>query len=620
MPSTLTGDTGSVSRSLRFLRASACFTAIVLSGVILRYSTEGQAGRTADIHPVLLKIAVEGSSDSLHVWVHLKDRGLRQSEVMEALNSARERIDPRALLRRRMRGRITGVVTADLPPSATYIEALEKSGLRVRQQSRWLNAVSGVVATTDLDDIAGHSFVSRITPLGRGRRIEPGDDPAALPISPMALPSATRAAGQVPGPEFYGYAYTQNNSMQVPQLHARGYTGDGVIVGVLDTGFSPSHTALSGLNVIDQFDFVNGDGVVTNEPGDPVNAHNHGTSVWSALAGYWPGQLVGPAYGASFLLAKTEDVASETPVEEDNWVAAIEWMEQLGVDVVNTSLGYYDWYSYRDMDGDTAPITIAADAAAARGVLVVTSAGNEGGVAMPPNPDSMGITYYIGAPADGDSVLAVGATYSDGSRVGFSSHGPTFDGRIKPDVMAQGAGIATALASGDSSLTLSASGTSFSSPLVAGVAALIVEAHPDWQVMEIIEALRETADRSNNLDAGTLDNDYGWGHIRGADAEQYQNYPSGPDPIIRFFNYPNPFSDLTTFRCEMTESMSGTISIFTLAGTLVRQLDIGIINSTTVEADWDGRNAEGRIVAAAAYLAVIDLYGARATTVVIRVP
>ncbi len=620
MPSTRTGDRKSMSGLLRFRRAAACIAAILLSGVILGYSTEGQADRAAEIHPALLKIAAEGSSDSLHVWVHMKDRGLRPSELVEAIDSVRESIDPRALQRRRTRGRITGVVSSDLPPSASYIEALERSGLRIRQKSRWLNAVSGVVAVSDLDDVAGHSFIARISPLGRGRRIEPGGEPVPLPGPSTAISSAVRAAGEVPGPDFYGYTYAQNNSMQVPQLHARGYTGAGVIVGVLDGGFRPSHAALSGLKVIDQFDFVNGDGVVTNEPGDPITARNHGTMVWSVLAGYWPGQLVGPAYGASFLLAKTEDVASETPVEEDNWVAAIEWMEQLGVDVVNTSLGYYDWYSYRDMDGDTAPITIAADAAAARGVLVVTSAGNEGGVALPPHPDSLGITYYMGAPADGDSVLAVGATDSNGLRVDFSSHGPTFDGRIKPDVMAQGTGVAAALAGGDSSITLSVAGTSFSSPLVAGVAALIVEAHPDWQVMEIIEALRETADRSNNLVAGEPDNDYGWGYVRGADAEQYQDSLPGPDQIIRFFNYPNPFSDRTTFRCEMIESVNGTISIFTLAGTLVRQLDVEIINSTMVEAVWDGRNAEGRTVAAAAYMAVIDLHGVRATTVVIRVP
>jgi subtilisin family serine protease len=599
---------------------SAGIAVILFSGIILKYSTEGQATGVAEIHPALLKIAVEGVTDSLHVWIHMKDRGLGQSEVMEALDSVRVSIDPRALQRRRMRGRITGVVSSDLPPSALYIETLEKSGLRLRQKSRWLNAVSGVVAASDLDDIAGHSFVARISPLGRGRRIEPEFEPVPLPDRSAPPPSATRAPGQISGPEFYGYAYTQINSLQVPELHARGLTGAGVIVGVLDGGFKPSHAALSGLTVVDQFDFVNGDGVVMNEPGDPFDAHNHGTSVWSVLAGLWPGQLVGPAHGASFLLAKTEDVASETPVEEDNWVAAIEWMEQLGVDVVNTSLGYYNWYTYRDMDGDTAPITIAADAAAARGVLVVTSAGNDGGIAQPPHPDSLGVTYYVGAPADGDSVLAVGATDSYGIRTGFSSHGPTFDGRIKPDVMAQGIGIAAALAGGDSSITLGGSGTSYSSPLVAGVAALIVEAHPEWQVMDIIEALRATADRSGNLIPGEPDNDYGWGHVRGADAEGYPDSLPGPDQIIRFFNYPNPFSGQTTFRCEMTESVSGTISIFTMAGTFVRQLDVEIINSTTVEAVWDGRNAEGRIVAAAAYMAVIDLHGTRASTVVIRIP
>ncbi|MCK4300956.1 MAG: S8 family serine peptidase, partial [Planctomycetes bacterium] len=293
-----------------------------------------------------------------------------------------------------MRGRITGVVVSDLPVSQSYLDQLRSSGLRLRQKSRWLNAASGVVSAAGLVPLARLPFVSRVTPLGRGRRIEPGGEPDPLLKPPYRVPAQLPGAGQVPGPEFYGLSYTQNLTLQIPTLHARGYTGDGVIVGVLDPGFKPSHAALNTLTIIDQYDFVNDDGNVANEPGDPANSHNHGTSVWSSMAGYWPGNLVGPAYGASFLLAKTEDVASETPVEEDNWIAAIEWMEQRGVDLVNTSLGYYDWYSYRDMDGDTAPITIAADAAAARGVIIVTSAGNEGSTSSPPDPDAVPITYY----------------------------------------------------------------------------------------------------------------------------------------------------------------------------------------------------------------------------------
>jgi subtilisin family serine protease len=520
-----------------------------------------------------------------------------------------------------MRGRITGVVVSDLPVSQSYLDQLRSSGLRLRQKSRWLNAASGVVSAAGLVPLARLPFVSRVTPLGRGRRIEPGGEPDPLLKPPYRVPAQLPGAGQEPGPEFYGFSYTQNLTLQIPTLHARGYTGAGVIVGVLDGGFRPLHASLCSLNVIDQYDFVNDDSVVINEPGDYIDAHDHGTSVWSVLAGYWPGVLVGPAYGASFLLAKTEDAvpSHESPVEEDNWIAAIEWMEERGVDVTNTSLGYYDWYSYRDMDGDTAPITIAADAAAARGVIIVTSAGNEGSTSSPPDPDAVPITYYMGAPADGDSVIAVGAADSQGRRDILSSHGPTFDGRIKPDVMAQGSGIAAADADGDSLLATTGRGTSFSSPLVAGVVALILEAHPGWNPMQVLEALKATADRSNNNVAGEPDNDYGWGYVKGADAEAYD--PSTEHAgIVRFFNYPNPFSSRTTFRCELTESRDGRIVIYTLAGTLVRELRVTILNSTTVEAVWDGRNEDGRIVAAAVYLAVIDLGGLQDSTMAVRVP
>ena len=580
----------------------------------------GQTGQPPNIHPALLKAVTDGRADSLYVWVHLVDRGPEATALGRALDAVGRSLSPRALERRRMRGRITGVVVSDLPVSQSYLDQLRSSGLRLRRKSRWLNAASGVVSAAGLVPLARLPFVSRVTPLGRGRRIEPGGEPDPFLKPPYRVPAQLPGAGQVPGPEFYGLSYSQNLSLQVPELHARGYTGAGVIVGVLDTGFKPSHAALNTLDVVDQYDFVNDDGDVANEPGDPVRSHNHGTSVWSSMAGYWPGNLVGPAYGASFLLAKTEDVASETPVEEDNWIAAIEWMEQRGVDLVNTSLGYYDWYSYRDMDGDTAPITIAADEAVARGVLVITSAGNEDIGQPPPDPDTVPVYYYIGAPADGDSVIAVGAADGQGQRVSFSSHGPTFDERIKPDVMALGTGVAAAVAAaGDSTLTIGASGTSFSSPLVAGVAALILEAQPGWNPMQVLEALKATADRSNNNVAGEPDNDYGWGYVRGADAEAYD--PSTEHAgIVRFFNYPNPFSSRTTFRCELTESRDGRIVIYTLAGTLVRELRVTILNSTTVEAVWDGRNEDGRIVAAAVYLAVIDLGGLQASTMAVRVP
>jgi len=186
-------------------------------------------------------------------------------------------------------------------------------------------------------------------------------------------------------------------------------------------------------------------------------------------------------------------------------VAAIEWEDSLGVDVTTTSLGYLDWYTYEDMDGNTAVITVAADIAAAHGIAVFNSAGNEGSHEW----------YYIIAPADGDSVIAVGAVGSDGELTGFSSHGPTYDGRIKPDVLAMGLYTYCASASGVDLYTF-VSGTSLSCPLAAGVGALILQAHPQWNNMDLLAALRATG-----TNAETPDNDYGWGIIQGWAAQEF---------------------------------------------------------------------------------------------------
>jgi len=616
---------GSWALRRRLLGPILIGTLLLLTGGHRSAAPSGEIPQGGSIHPALLGRVSSGDADSLYVWVHLKDRGLSRVGFRRALDEASQNLSARALDRRRRRGRITGVVGSDLPVSTSYVEMLRRTGLRVRCRSRWLNAVSGVVAPSDLTRLAGRSFVLRISPLGRGRRIEPADRPARPLPPPATGPTGFYRRDQEPGPEFYGLSYEQNLSLQVPTLHAEGLTGAGVVVGICDTGFRLSHRAVSELTVLDQYDFVNADSVVANQPGDPADSDNHGTSVWSTVAGYWPGNLVGPAYEAAFLLAKTEDVGSETPVEEDYWIAAVEWMEGEGVDVANTSLGYYDWYSYRDMDGDTAPITIAADAAVARGVVVVTSAGNEDIGLPPPDPDYVPIHYYIGAPADGDSVIAVGATNDIGQRASFSSHGPTFDDRIKPDVLALGENVACALpAWGDSGLTRYADGTSFSSPLVAGVVALVLEAHPDWDPMQVREALRATADRSHNNVVGDPDNDYGWGYVQGADANDYGEVPQDSAGIVRFFNYPNPFptpsSSTTTFHCAVSGIGEGRVLIYTQAGTLVRVLPAVATSDTTVVAVWDGRNEEGRSVAPAVYLAIIELGGNRAYTRVLRIP
>ncbi len=234
------------------------------------------------------------------------------------------------------------------------------------------------------------------------------------------------------------------------------------------------------------------------EPGDHEWQDRHGLQVMSTIMGFRSGELVGPAYGATAILAMTEDTGSETPIEEDNWVAAVEWVEALGADLITSSLGYYYWYDYSDMDGDTAVTTVAADLAVSRGLAVFVSAGNERQNASFP---------HILAPADGDSVIAAAAVNLDGVVASFSSPGPTYDGRIKPDLSAQGVGNFVASYWDDETYS-TADGTSFAAPLLAGVATLMLERVPSLTPMQIREALRATADRAANPD-----NDYGWGVI-----------------------------------------------------------------------------------------------------------
>jgi subtilisin family serine protease len=213
--------------------------------------------------------------------------------------------------------------------------------------------------------------------------------------------------------------------------------------------------------------------------------------VLSVLGGYAEGELVGPAFAATFLLAKTEDTESETPVEEDNWAAAAEWAEAAGADVISSSLGYLGFdspfadYSFQDMDGETAVTTIAAEMAAERGVVVLVAAGNAG---FHPEHNT------LGAPADGKLVLSIGAVDSFGLRADFSSVGRTADGRIKPDVMAQGV-LVKGVDPATRDQYVLANGTSFSCPLAAGVAALVLQAHADWSVARVRSSMRSTAER-----------------------------------------------------------------------------------------------------------------------------
>jgi hypothetical protein len=372
---------------------------------------------------------------------------------------------------------------------------------KLRHLSKWLNAVSCEVNKSELSVIADLSFVKKIDIVRKGKNIyEIADKPSILEIKSNSKYTLN-----------YGASLTQLEQINVPFVHDLGYSGAGITICVLDAGFNNlEHQTFSSINIIDQWDFVNDDDNVDDE--NDMGSGDHGTMTLSTIGGFYEGQLIGPAFGANYLLAKTENTESETQVEEDNWVAGAEWAEALGADITSTSLGYITFddgsgYSPSELDGNTAVITIAADIAASLGMLVVNSAGNEGS----------GVTT-IGAPADGDSVLAVGAVYGDDSRVSFSSMGPTGDGRIKPEVMAMGSDVYVADPYGN--YYTSASGTSFSCPLTAGAAALLWQMVPGASNMEIFEALKMSANNASNPN-----NEYGWGIIDIYAAYQYLALP-----------------------------------------------------------------------------------------------
>jgi hypothetical protein len=471
------------------------------------------------IAPGLARVAPGDPTELVVVWVFLTDKGIgTRASFDRALADARDRFSPRVVRRRESLGPDLGLGFTDLPVHAPYVARLRDEGYRVRRVSRWLNAVSLEVPADRLSRLGEMGFARFVQPvLFTRREPEPLDASAREPVvSPLGAPTPSEVA-------FYGVSFDQLDQIEVPDLHAMGYTGAGVMVMMIDTGFrNQIHPALSCLNVVAEYDFIQEDGETANEPGDDPDQHTHGTGVWAVLGGYDPGSLIGPAFGADFVLAKTEDVSQEVHAEEDNYVAALEWADTLGVDVTSASLAYLGFddgsgYAEADLDGDTAVITVAIDIAASKGIACVNSVGNAG-------PD----TTSLWTPADADTMLAVGAVNSSGMVAFFSGRGPTADNRIKPEIAARGSG--TVWLDGGSLTYGFASGTSLAAPLIGGLLALLKEAHPGWTGYDLRAAVIGTGST-----AGAPNNDIGYGIARGTSALTFGgSTPSPPRMTLPF--------------------------------------------------------------------------------------
>ncbi len=458
---------------------------------------------------------------------------------------------------------------SDLPVNQTYISAVAAEGATILNASKWFNSVT--IYTTDptvVDAINQLPFVQSVEKSSGTKH--PHGDKFGKPFfeneSYAKIPESGYLKGTTSGQSYdYGQAYNQINMLNGIPLHDMGYDGSGMVIAIQDAGFlnANSIAAFDYLwdndRILGYKDFVN--------PQNPniFNSHSHGTSVLSTIGANLPGQMVGTAPEASFWLLRSEDGESEYLIEELNWVSAAEFADSVGADVINSSLGYTTFddpsmdHTYADMDGNTTPITIGADKAVSKGMIVVNSAGNSGGSSW----------QYIGAPADGDSVFSIGAVDASGNYASFSSTGPTADGRIKPNVVAQGQGSTIISAwSGDVS---TGSGTSFSSPITAGMVTCLWQAHPDKRNTDIMEAIQESAtlasNPNNQLGYGIPDYTMAHDMITNAGTDITYDYSVSV--------YPNPFSNEISISLNDRELEVEKVIVTDLTGKVIYQQDLG---------------------------------------------
>ena len=500
----------------------------------------------------------QGIAQSQDAWVFFADKeNVEVSLADPILIMTQEAID-----RKELHG--TAIDERDVPVNENYITQIKNAtGITVRSKSKWMNCVYVIGSQPNIESLLDLSFVTNVEYADKSLNLFPG--------APIENKFSLEEAGQNIIYN-YGAATNQIEMLSGDYLHELDYSGEGMIVAVLDAGFpsidtNPGFQKMRDENrILGTYDFE-----ARTENVDGTSSHGFVTS--SDIGGFLQNEFVGTAPQASFYFFVTEYTPSETPVEEAWWVEALERSDSLGVDVVNTSLGYrgfdnpnYD-HTYEDLDGQTTFSARGANIAFDKGMILVTSAGNGGNTSFP----------TVGTPGDSPGTLTVGAVNSNGIYVAFSSIGPTVDGRVKPDVMAQGSNAAVINTGGNVDFS---SGTSFSSPIMAGVITCLWQSRPDVPNGHIMQIVRESANLYNNP---TDQMGYGIPNFENAYLALQELGLEDDFLMSNFALYPNPVT--SKINISFPEGISnGTFTIYSILGNKVLSTEISRnLNSVNME-------------------------------------
>ena len=445
----------------------------------------------------------------------------------------------------------TGPKAWTQPVAPSFLSSLCNNGINPVVKSRWLHAVSARLTQAQRQWVQARSFVRGVRPVAIGHVTSPPTSPKPIWNSLSTTP---------PSPDSLSFGPSRGPLARINAVTPmkRGLDGRGVQIGFLDAHYQGlRHPAFAPLRRDNRI-------IALRNFAEGRQSGNHGMGVASVTVGNAPGTLLGPAHGAEVLAASTEYTPFERNVEEDYFVAGLEWLHRRGADVVNVSIGYntfdegQDDYTTEDLDGDTGLTTKAVDRAAQLGVTVVVSAGNSGCA----SPDSC--WYYVNTPADADSAITVGGVNPDSTLASFSSRGPTADGRYKPDVVVQGNNV---LAAWKNDKYARLGGTSFASPQVTGVVAQMLQVNPDLSPIQIRTLLRQTASQAENPD-----NRMGWGvvdadaAIRAAERKARANPPA---TLLVESPYLNASSTRLTIPVRVPSTSPLHISLYTPLGRTV---------------------------------------------------